>query len=159
MSSPRIALSNLVKAHWSEQDKANASKVVEFVQLMMNDHDFSIIRQKYSSNSYTQHNRNIADGIEGVIATVSALVKQSPEFSYDVKHIFVDGEHVILHSHATLKAAHRGDDTQGFNIVDTWKVVDGQLTEHWDAIQGISFSMRLYSLLTGGKVRNSNGVF
>ena len=67
--------------------------------------------------------------------------------------------HVIVHSHATLKAAHRGDDSKGMNIIDTWKVEDGELVEHWDAVQGISMDMRLYNLFAGGKVRNTNGVF
>jgi hypothetical protein len=45
------------------------------------------------------------------------------------------------------------------NIIDTWRVEDGQLVEHWDAVEGISFFMRLYSLLTGGQIRNSNSIF
>ncbi len=159
MSSPKINLVALEKAHWSAEDRKNAQQVVEFVQLLMNDHNFAEITRRYTGRPYKQHNRNMADGIRGVVGALSNLVKNAPEFSYDVKHIYVDGEHVILHAHATLKAKHRGDDTQGFNIIDTWKVVDGQLVEHWDAIQGISFSMRMYALLTGGKVRNQNGVF
>ena len=159
MSSPKINFSTLEKAHWNAADQKNAALVVEFVQLIMNDHNFDEIMRRYAGQPYKQHNRNIADGIEGVVKTVGDLVKNAPEFSYDVKHIFVDGEHVILHSHATLKAKHRGNDAQGFNIVDTWRVTDGQLVEHWDAIQGISFSMRLYMLVTGGQVRNQNGVF
>ena len=100
-----------------------------------------------------------SDGIDGVLSTLKNLVKNAPEFSYEVKRIFVDGNHVVLHSHATLKAKHRGDDSQGFNIIDTWRVENGQLVEHWDAVEGISFPMRMYSLMTGGKVRNENGVF
>ncbi|WDE06646.1 nuclear transport factor 2 family protein [Thalassomonas viridans] len=159
MANPKIDLESLAKAHWSQDDKQNAAAVLEFVQLIMNDHNFEEILRRYTGKPYKQHNRNIADGIEGVVKTVGDLVKNAPEFSYEVKHVYVDGEHVILHSHATLKEAHRGDESQGMNIVDTWKVIDGNLVEHWDAVQGLSFSMRLYGLLAGGKVRNSNGVF
>lgn len=159
MSSPKIDFTSLEKPHWSAEARENAALVVEFVQLIMNDHNFDEIMARYQGQPYKQHNRNMTDGIEGVVNTLQALVKQSPEFAYEVKHVFVDGEHVILHSHATLKAKHRGDDTVGLNIVDTWKVVDGKLVEHWDAIQGISFSMKLYALITGGKVKNQNGVF
>lgn len=159
MANPKIDIQNLEKAHWSAADRENAALVLEFVQHMMNDHKLEEIQRRYSGNPYKQHNRNIADGIEGVVKTVGDLVKNAPEFSYDVKHVYVDGAYVVLHSHATLKAKHRGDDSQGMNIVDTWKVVDGKLVEHWDAIQGISFSMRLYLMLIGGKVRNKNGVF
>lgn len=159
MSSPKIDLDKLAKPQWSAVDRKNAEAVVDFVQLIMNDHDFDEVTNRYSAGPYKQHNRNIADGIGGVIATVGDLVKNAPDFSYDVKHIYVDGDHVILHSHATLKARHRGDDTQGMNIIDIWKVADGQLTEQWDAVQGVGLSMRLYGLVAGGKVRNTNGVF
>ncbi|WP_226646819.1 nuclear transport factor 2 family protein [Microbulbifer variabilis] len=159
MTFPKIDFEALEKSHWSFADRENAKLVVEFVQQIMNAHNFDEITRLYTGQPYKQHNRNIADGIEGVVKTVGDLVKSSPEFSYEVKHVYVDGEYVILHSHATLKAKHRGDDTQGFNIVDTWRVKDGQLVEHWDAIQGISFSMRLYALVSGGRVRNKNGVF
>ena len=159
MKKPVIKSESLIKSHWSEMDKANAHTVIEFVQLLMNNHDFSEISKRQNNELYKQQNRNIADGISGVIATVSDFVKSAPEFSYDVKQVFVDGDHVILHSHATLKAKHRGDDSKGFNIVDTWRLEHGKLVEHWDAIQGLSFSMRLYSLFAGGKIRNSNGVF
>ena len=159
MSYPKINLVSLEKPHWSIKDKDNVKAVIEFVQLIMNDHNFDEVTLRYAGNPYKQHNRNIADGIEGVVKTVGDLVKNAPEFSYDVKHIYVDGEYVVLHSHATLKAKHRGDDSQGLNIVDTWKVIDGQLVEHWDAVQGISFSMRMYGLISGGNVRNQNGVF
>ncbi len=159
MSQPQINFASLAKPHWSETDRSNAELVVDFVQLLMNNHDFDELTRQYKDQPYKQHNRNIANGIEGVVKTVGDLVKNAPEFSYDVKSAYVDGDHVILHSHATLKAKHRGNDKQGFNIIDTWKVVDGQLVEHWDAIQGISFPMMIYSLLTGGKIRNGNGVF
>lgn len=159
MLKPKINLDSLEKPHWSIDDRKNVEAVVEFVQLIMNDHNFEEIQRRYAGQPYKQHSRNIADGIEGVLKTLKGFVKNAPEFSYDVKNVFVDGEYVILHSHATLKAKHRGDDSHGLNIVDIWKVVDGNLVEHWDAIQGISFSMKLYGLMTGGKVRNENGVF
>lgn len=156
---PVIDLQNLVQAHWTEDAKQKAKLAVEFVQLIMNDHNFDEIKRRFSGHSYIQHNRTISDGIDGVLSTLKNLVKNAPEFSYEVKRIFVDGNHVVLHSHATLKAKHRGDDSQGFNIIDTWRVENGQLVEHWDAVEGISFPMRMYSLMTGGKVRNENGVF
>lgn len=159
MNKPHISVEALIKPHWSAQDREKVEAVIAFVQLIMNDHNFDEVTKQYGQNSYRQHNRTIADNIEGVVRAVSDLVKTAPEFSYDVKHAFVDGDYVIIHSHATLKSKHRGDDAQGFNIIDTWRLENGKLVEHWDAVQGLSFSMRLYSLMVGGKVRNSNGVF
>lgn len=159
MTAPKIQFSALQRAHWQPEDTQKARLAVEFVQLMMNDHDFDEVRRRQKSAPYKQHNRTIADGIEGVIQTVSRLVKRSPEFSYDVKNVYVDGDHVILHSHATLKAAHRGNEHQGMNIIDTWRIDNGYLVEHWDAVEGISLFMRTYSLLAGGTTRNPNGIY
>ena len=159
MAIPQIQISSFNQPHCSESDKANAAAVLEFVQLLMNEHNFDAIRQRYKRSAYKQHNRNMGDGIEGVLTALADLVKNAPEFSYEVKRVFVDGDHVIIHSHATLKASHRGNQKQGMNIMDTWKVEQGKLVEHWDAVQGLSFSMRLYGLMVGGKVRNGNGVF
>lgn len=158
MSKPKIQTEALVKSHWNEEAKAKAELAIDFVQLLMNEHDFDAVLERFE-DKYTQHNRTISDGLHGVIETIGKLIKNAPEFSYDVKHVFVDGDFVILHSHATLKAKHRGDDTKGLNIIDTWCIEDGRLVEHWDAVQGLDVSMRLYGLFTGGTIRNTNGVF
>lgn len=154
-----IEFSALTKPHWTESQRQQAKTVVDFVQTIMNNHDFEQILQNHQSHPYVQHNRTIAEGIEGVVATVRNFVKTAPEFSYDVKHVYVDGDCVILHSHATLKAKHRGDQTQGLNIIDIWRVKDGKPVEHWDAVEGVGFAMRLYGLINNGKVRNENGIF
>lgn len=159
MNSPRISLDSLAKNTWSKNDHANAAAVTKFVQLLMNDHDFDAVKREYTEGSYSQHNRSMRDGIDGVIASVKSLTKRFPEFSYDVKYIHVDGEFVTFHSHATLKSAHRGNQKKGLIIFDTWKVVDGKLVEHWDALQPLDVQMRLYLLFTGGSIRNKNGLF
>ena len=159
MTNNTINPAKFEKAHWNQEDKNKVEAVLRFIQTLMNEHNFEQIRKDFKGKGYKQHNRNMTDNIEGVIKALSDLVKNAPEFSYDVKQVFVDGDHVIVHSHATLKAKHRGDDTKGMNIMDTWKVVDGNLVEHWDAVQGLDLSMRLYGLFAAGKVRNDNGVF
>ena len=81
MTNPKINIESLNRAHWSAEDKKNVQSVLEFVQLIMNDHDFEEISLRYAGGAYKQHNRNIADGIEGVIKAVGDLVKNAPEFS------------------------------------------------------------------------------
>lgn len=76
-----------------------------------------------------------------------------------MKPILADGDRVVFHSHATMKRAHRGNDQKGLNIMDHWKIRDGQIVEHWDTLQPLDRFMRFYALLTGGKIRNANGVF
>ncbi len=144
---------------WSDAERRNVEAVADFIQLAMNTHDYEALRARYGSSSYVQHSRGIPDGIEGIADYLESLTRRYPEYGYDVKRVHVDGEYVTFHSHATLRAKHRGDDGQGLNIIDTWRVVDGQLVEHWDAIQPLSLSMRLFALLAGGRSRNANSVF
>ena len=159
METIRNEIEAFVKDHWSPDQKNKAEIVLLFVQSLMNDHNFELIEQQYSNATYIQHNRSMKDGISGVLNSVRDLTKRFPDFAYEVKHIFVDGDYVTLHSHATLKKKHRDNERKGLNIMDTWLVKDGKLTEHWDAVQPLDAFMRIHYWITGGAVQNSNGVF
>ena len=159
MDTLKVNLESLKKDNWSNQELDNAKLVIDFVQHIMNNHDFDYIMQTYSDGPYVQHNRSMHDGLSGVVDSVKQLAKRYPDFTYDVKHIFVDGDYVTLHSHATISKQDRGNDKKGFNIMDTWRVKDGKLVEHWDVIQPLDGFMRFYALLTAGAIRNTNGVF
>ena len=159
MSAPKIANEELYSSDWSEKERDNVNTVVEFMQLLMNEHKFDEVLEKFKNNRYTQHNRNLPDGFENLVIYVKDFAKKFPEYSYDVKRIIADGDYVTFHSHVTIKATHRGDDSKGLNIMDTWKLEDGQITKHWDAIQPLDLMLRFYLFLTGGSIRNHNGVF
>lgn len=159
MEPPVIDLEPLKKPHWSPEEMGHVELVVGFVQTLMNDHDFEAVIERYDNSAYTQHNRNIPDGVEGLVGLLRDFTRRYPEYSYDVRQVLADGDRVVFHSHATLRRADRGNDKKGMNITDHWKVRDGQIVEHWDSIQPIDWMMRLYVLLNGGKIRNANGVF
>ncbi len=144
---------------WSDAEDANVRVVVDFVYNLMNAHNFDYVRRTYGPHPYVQHNRNIPDGIDALVDYVSTFAKRFPDYTYDVKRVLADDDFVTFHSHATVRAAHRGKDGQGLNIIDTWRIVDGQVVEHWDAVQPLDGFMRFYALLNGGKIRNQNGVF
>lgn len=154
-----IDLQSLQKTSWTEQELANATLITDFVQSLMNNHNFDYILERYNDSSYVQHNRNLPDKINGLVSFLEDFVESYPDYTYDVKHIYVDGDYVIFHSHATLKKDDRGNDKKGMNIVDTWRLEDGRIVEHWDSIQGLDLFMRFYSLISGGNIQNTNGVF
>ncbi|ELC3156508.1 nuclear transport factor 2 family protein [Vibrio harveyi] len=154
-----IDLPSLQKTNWSEQEVENAELITDFVQNLMNNHNFSYILEHYNDSSYVQHNRNLPDKVTGLVNFLEGFVEDYPDYAYDVKHIYVDGDYVIFHSHATLDREDRGNDQKGMNIIDTWRIEDGRIVEHWDSIQALDFSMRVYSLISGGDIANSNGVF
>ena len=159
METPQVDLAALSKSHWTSKELKNVELIADFVQKLMNDHDFDYVMARYANSSYVQHNRNIPDGIEGLVGVVRDFAKRFPDYCYDVKQIIADGDHVVFHSHATMKKADRGNDRKGLNITDNWRLRDGEIVEHWDSIQPIDGAMRLFVLLNGGKIRNSNGVF
>jgi predicted SnoaL-like aldol condensation-catalyzing enzyme len=126
---------------------------------MMNEHDFQSTLARFGNVPYMQHKRAIPDGMPGLVGYVQQLVKRFPDYGFDVKRIIASGDFVVLHSHATLKAAHSGDESKGFIVTDAFRLKDRQLAEHWDALQPIDFATRFLFLLTGGTVGNKNPVF
>lgn len=159
IQAPKIQMDNYLQDHWTQQERRNVAVVVDFFQHLMNEHDFECTLNTYGGGSYFQHNRAIPNEIEGLVSYVKTMVKRFPEYSFDVKMIFADGDYVVLHSHTTLKADHRGNEKKGFIITDTFKLKDGKLAENWDAIQPIDFFSRFLMMMTGGKTANSNPTF
>ena len=158
-SAPRIQLENLLRDDWTDQETANVKVVVDFFQRLMNEHDFGYVSKTFGGDSYTQHNRAIPDEISGLLGYVKTMTKRFPEYSFDVKRILADGGFVVLHSHVTMKAKHRGDETKGFIITDIFRLEEGRLAEHWDAIQPIDLFSRTLFLLSGGAIGNDNPTF
>ncbi len=156
---PQIDFDALKDDAWTEQEAGNARRVLHFFQKLMNEHDFDHILETYQGTTYVQHNRSIPTGIAGLVGYVQGMVKRYPDYSFDVKRVIASGDHVVLHSHATLKARHRGDERKGFIITDTFRLHDGQLAEHWDAIQPIDFATRLLFLMVGGQIANDHPTF
>ncbi|RLV60105.1 polyketide cyclase [Parashewanella curva] len=154
-----IDLQALQKNNWTEHERSNVALVTDFVQNLMNDHNFDHILKRYNDSSYVQHNRNLPDKISGLTEFLQEFVEDYPDYTYDVKHIYADGDFVIFHSHATLNKEDRGNDKKGLNIIDTWRLKNGKIVEHWDSIQALDGFMRFYSLINGGDINNNNGVF
>ncbi len=154
-----INLEQHVKTSWTKHELNNAMRVTDFVENLMNRHDFEYVLEHYNDSAYVQHNRNIPDKISGLVGFLREFVEDYPEYSYDVKNVMVDGDFVIFHSHATLHKGDRGNDAKGLNIIDIWRLEQGRIVEHWDSIQALDGFMRLYAMLSGGRIANDNGVF
>jgi predicted SnoaL-like aldol condensation-catalyzing enzyme len=159
MQSPQIRFEMLQSDHWTEMEANNVRVVIDFFQKLMNEHDFAYTLERHGGTSYLQHNRAIPPEISGLVGYVKQVVARYPEYSFDVKRAIASGDFVVLHSHATFKAKHRGNESKGFIITDTFRLDNGRLAEHWDAIQPIDMATRFLFLMIGGKIANDNPTF
>lgn len=156
---PKIEVNEHLRSEWTAQETENVKVVVDFFQRLMNEHDFEYTLKKHGGGSYIQHNRAIPANISGLVGYVKNMTKRFPDYSFDVKRIYADGDIVVLHSHTTMRAKHRGNEKKGFIITDTFRLEGGRLVEHWDAIQPIDLFSRVLFLITGGSIGNNNPTF
>jgi predicted SnoaL-like aldol condensation-catalyzing enzyme len=113
------------------KEEANRKVVLDFYEKGLNqkDADAAIALM---GDRYVQHNPNAADGPEGFRKFIGFLREKFPNSKSEIKRSFVDGDYVILHVHAV-----REPGTRGSAIVDIFKLENGKIVEHWDAVQPI----------------------
>jgi predicted SnoaL-like aldol condensation-catalyzing enzyme len=125
-----------------EQLEANKKTVAAFEDAALNQKDFDSA-SKYLGPRYTQHNPNVPDGPEGLKGFLAFLKDKFPNNRSETKHVFADGDFVIVHDHAV-----REPGTRGSAIVNIYRLENGKIVEHWDVIQPIP-----------EKSANDNGMF
>ena len=139
-----FALVFAVQAHGfnDKQLEINKQNVVAFYNEAINNKDFNAA-SAYLGSRYTQHNPTAADGPEGLKAFIQFLRDNYPSAHSDIKRVFAEGDYVILHVHSI-----REPGTRGRAIFDLFKLENGKIVEHWDAVQDIP-----------EKSANPNGMF
>lgn len=80
---------------------------------------------RWVSPDYRQHSALVPDGPEGLRALVAGL---SDTFRYEGARVIVDGDLVALHG------TYHGFGEQPLVAFDLFRVADGKLVEHWDAL-------------------------
>jgi predicted SnoaL-like aldol condensation-catalyzing enzyme len=109
------------------EEQANKEIVVEAYQRTFGDLDVDAI-DEFFSKDFKQHNPTIADGPEGVKALVRMLSSQGvSRQKIEFKHVVAEGDVVILHSRYEMAGAE-------WRFIDIYRVENGQLAEHWDAM-------------------------
>ena len=71
--------------------------------------------------------------IEGVKKFVTWIMSNHPDARGEIKRIFADGDHVILHSHWHGLS----DNPRGEAVMDIFRLEGGKVREHWDVIQPV----------------------
>lgn len=87
---------------------------------------------RYVAPDYIQHSPLAPPGREALKAFLDHIRGASPEAVHDVKRMFVDGDHVVVHYHVR-----RWPGDAGFAVIDIFRVADGLIAEHWDVSQPV----------------------
>ncbi|QHI97739.1 polyketide cyclase [Xylophilus rhododendri] len=120
---------------WSQshtaQEESNRQAVLAFYEKGLNQKDADAALQ-FVGPRYVQHNPGAQDGPEGFRKFIAFLREKFPQSHSEIKASFVDGDTVILHVHAV-----REPGTRGNAIIDIFKLEQGKIVEHWDAVQPI----------------------
>jgi predicted SnoaL-like aldol condensation-catalyzing enzyme len=84
----------------------------------------------YAGTPYRQHNPLIEDGMEGLKKFFAWILSNHPGARGEIKRVFADDDHVILHSHWHGLS----DNPRGEAVVDIFRLEGGKVLEHWDVI-------------------------
>ena len=88
---------------------------------------------RYISLQYIQHSSLAEPGVDALKEWVAKIRVESPDARQYIKRSFVDGDHVVVHTHVV-----RWPDDPGLAVMDIFRVGgDGLLAEHWDVIQEV----------------------
>lgn len=102
-----------------------AAVVVTALDEMFNDRDPAAV-DRWLAPDYRQHSPSVPDGPETVRSFVSGL---APGFRYERVRVLAEGDLVAVHG------VYHGWGSGPLIAFDIFRVGDGRLLEHWDALQ------------------------
>ena len=81
---------------------------------------------------YIQHNPNVETGSQALKEMLDRAKQRHPETRHLVKRLLVDGALVAAHVHVIFEPG-----TEGFAVVDIFRISGDKIVEHWDVMQTI----------------------
>ncbi len=115
-----------------EQDATdNRVIVTDFARLFYTERDVRSAFETYVVEDYVQHNPGVTDGRAAAIAVLEPMFSE-PGREFRIKQILVDGDMAVIHIHAIPEPGARGA-----SVFDMYRLENGRIVEHWDAIQPV----------------------
>lgn len=102
--------------------------LTEAMDALFRNFDADAMRRLYAAD-YIQHNPNVPSGLEPVIGLLPVL-KES-RFDYQTHRVIEDGDLLVTHTTYTNAHAFGAKTVVAFDI---WRMENGTVAEHWDAI-------------------------
>jgi predicted SnoaL-like aldol condensation-catalyzing enzyme len=103
--------------------------VLDFYDAVVHRRDFTAA-SAYLGDVYIQHRADAPDGVDGLRQFMNR--KRNPQTHIDVRRVFVDGDHVVIHAHVVPSPGERGS-----AHVDIFRVEGDKVVEHWDVDEPI----------------------
>jgi len=113
------------------QEQQNLDLVLAMYRDVLIPFDSSKVDQ-YIHADYVQHSSLAPPGREALKQFLDFIRGQSPDAETHIKRSFVDGDHVIVHTHVIR---HRGD--PGLAVVDIFRLEGRMIVEHWDVLMEV----------------------
>ncbi|NME72552.1 nuclear transport factor 2 family protein [Flammeovirga aprica] len=127
-----------------DKTKSNKKIVKHFIDDVLFGKHPEKITDYVSTEEYLQHNPNVKDGLAGLGEALEALNKAGMPMVYKENHaLFGEGNFVVAVSEGIFMK-------KEVAFYDIFRLDDGKIVEHWDAIQEI---------LPESEAKNSNGKF
>jgi predicted SnoaL-like aldol condensation-catalyzing enzyme len=95
------------------------------------DYNATEIKQYFRAD-YIQHNPHVPTGIEPVLGFLPLLKKTGT--TYQNHRLLEDGDFIIMHNTYNNAEAFGAKEVVTF---DVWRMQDGQVAEHWDAVSPV----------------------
>lgn len=95
---------------------------------LFRDFDEDAMRALYAED-YIQHNPNVPTGLDPVIGLLPLLKEAG--FDYETHRVIEDGDLLLTHTTYTNADVFGANEVVAF---DLWRIEDGKVAEHWDAI-------------------------
>ncbi len=116
----------------NETLERNRQNVMAFYDLMFNQCKPAEAIERYTGNSYTQHNPHVAEGKQAFIDYFERMANDYPGKRVDFKRTVAEGSLVVLHCHQQWPS----DANKDWAGIDIFRFDDeGKIVEHWDVLQ------------------------
>lgn len=112
-------------------EEANLALVLEMYHKVLIAMDASRV-DDFIAPHYVQHSSLAEPTVAALKDFLRRVRAESPDARQTIHRAFVDGDHVITHTHVE-----RWPGDPGLAVVDIFRVEQGMIAEHWDVIQDV----------------------
>lgn len=116
------------------EENRNLELVLEMYREVLVKMDSGVV-DRYMAPDYIQHSQLAEPGVAGLKAFLNHVRAATPDAVQEIKRAFVDGDHVVVHTHVRPVPSE-----PGLAVVDIFRVQDGRVAEHWDVVQPVPTS-------------------